>query len=231
MQIILNPTGTGACASTSQTPEGGDWAISIPVRIEEPMHVKLATGGDLVNLEGRAFIKRRLSTASGVPFVGKIMHHEAVAADVDVPSCPEEFTVTLYVSSEVFEDALRLCAMDKLPKLILIFSTDEIGDNLEIIPKTSNGLTYENEHVPDDIDWDNKEYKSVGIKSVHLSFPFMSAAVTTVNDTENLNDPTSEAETIATLPMTRQQMTMLIHMVRNVGIGLGILAVILHFLR
>jgi len=66
-----------------------------------------------------------------VPFVGAITHHEAVAADAEIPSSPESFVVTLYVSDEVFDEAFRLCAMGKLPNLILKFPDDEVGENLE----------------------------------------------------------------------------------------------------
>ncbi len=231
MQIILTPTGIGAGAGAQQTLQSSGWGINIPVQIEEPNHIKLATGGDLAKLEGRVSIQRRPLTTSDVQFVGEIKYYEGKTADAEIPSFPETFWVVLYVSGEIFEDTLRLCAMGYLPTMTLNFPDDQIGEHLEIIPKAPNGLTYIDAPIIENIAWDNKKFKSVGIKSSDLSFSFIAPARKTIHETRGFGNSVSKADTEATLPATHQQMAMLIHMVRNVGIGLGVLAIILHFLR
>jgi len=82
--------------------------------------------------------------------------------------------------------------------------------------------------------WDNIKFKRIAIKSVDLGFPLGATVIrvaTVANDAKNQGGAGSEAESDSVSLATHQQMTMLIHMVRNVGIGLAILLIILHFLR
>jgi len=218
--IVLNAFEHRAGAAAQQEWNKSYWNIQYAVNIWDEIPVKLVKGGDLGKIEGLVSIQRRPPNSSDVHFVGDLIYEEARSPDAEIPGSPESYTVKLFVDNEVFDNTLRLCALGHLPSLKLDFP-----DNYILGEKKEYGLAFSKEEINPSLAWDNMKFPSLGIVSASFNFQFSS--------TEEKIDGDREDDVAAqlALPATRAQLALLIKTVKYVGIGLGILAIILHYLH
>lgn len=231
MRITIKATSAGVGADVTEKPNENSWRIGGYARLDDPSSVKLATGGDLSTLKGRYTVSRLADSRMKPGWVGYIDYHKSRAADAEIPGADETFWVVLYAADHVCEQLVRFCAEGHLPTLALEFPDDEPGDVLSGKKREPNGLTYADEYIYDDIAWDNVRFDKVAFKSADIHFEFPTGSSPNAGPEDDLSDPKVREKLTAMLPATRSQVADLITLIRNVGIGLGILAVVLHFLH
>ena len=229
MIINLKSLRDNSGAGAKQEWEKSRWFIKFSVKINDAEYLKLVTGGNFTKTEGQVYIYRinqRPATVAEGHFVGRLIYREAITGDDEYPmNLPESYWVIVYVNDDVFEDTLRLCSLGHIPNMTLDFpdSIQNVNGELKNVPY---GLNLEGNFRPG-ILWDNVKFPEVKIVSSELNFSFTSV------DKEIDEDEFEEDKATAqlALPATRAQLARLIATVKFVGIGLGILAVLLHYIH
>ena len=231
MRITLNATNAGAGAEVTESPNDNGWGINLHARVDDDMPVKLATGRSLADVNCRVSIQSLSASRMKGTWVGVMDYHEGVEAYAEMPGFPDTVWISLYVSEKVLAETLKLCAMGHLPNVTVHFPDDDTGPNLETVPKKPNGLSYEGTYFWDSINWDNKNFRKVGVKAADIGFRLTPEPGPKLDAGEAPHDSEVKAAAEARLPATRAQIALLTSTVRNVGIGLGILLIVLHYIR
>lgn len=229
MMLIFTPTGSPARINMDQDHESGSCVVGFVARLDTSF-------GALRKLDGSKHLQRadvpvwiyrrsqRLGKAeSEFEFAGAMEYSPSREPDAEIPGATEGYFLQLLADDGVFDEITRLSALGHVPVVTVTLrgSVSAFGDR----KAEEHGLSYA-EGFSTDYVWDTENYPSIAVEEFRLNFVVAPAPASR----PELEDDAAEIAANA-LPATRLQAALLIETVRYVGIGLGILLIVLHYLH
>ncbi len=175
--ITFEPTGVDAGWGFSlegkappgafNTKAGLGWAV----KVSDGETVRLATGGKLNELPGRAWFNVGTATPEGreiyqegaPPKWGVLVHHKADENPNHYP-VPEAHALSIHVSRSVYEDLRSLVAARTLPTISVSVGSESSIDPSQPRPADADAIRYGWEPDGSGLEWNNQKFRGLDVK-------------------------------------------------------------------